>query len=163
MAQAIYAEHDAREWPSSAGEYVREICRKQARAAWNAMRQPTEEMRRAAFPDTPHASLEALRVWLAMHDAVPNSNSLPGPPGIGAALRTQSNVPAESHVGRADSEEWPQIRIVIHFADGQSLDNTIDAEEGTYNLRVRPDCPAVTNVWVASPGSKVELMSESPE
>jgi hypothetical protein len=41
----------------------------QARAALAAIREPSEAMRRAAYPHLPHASLEALRVWQSMNDA----------------------------------------------------------------------------------------------
>jgi hypothetical protein len=50
-------------------EYYRDEFVSMARAVIGVMRTPTEAMRQAAFPDMPHASLEALRVWQAMIDA----------------------------------------------------------------------------------------------
>jgi hypothetical protein len=56
------------------------------------------------------------------------------------------------------TETTPErVRIVIHFADGQKLETSIAAEEGAFNFRVQSDCPAVTNVFIAVPGSKMEV------
>jgi hypothetical protein len=54
----------------------------------------------------------------------------------------------------------PRIKIIISFADGEKRETEIDAAEGAFNFRVQPDCPAVTNVWIAAPGSNVEPYEE---
>lgn len=54
--------------------------------------------------------------------------------------------------------KWPRVRIIIRFADGEKMETAIDAQEGAFSFRVLPECPAVTSISIAGPGSKVEFL-----
>jgi hypothetical protein len=51
-----------------------------------------------------------------------------------------------------------RIRILVNFADGEKRETTIDAEEGAFIFFVQPDCPAITGISIAAPGSKLEFL-----